>query len=80
MLGEDITKKDEVIISGDANAQIGKEPCLREIIGNRKGTKHKEINGNGRRILMLLPANMAVALNLTIPSKKLKLKTKSTTS
>lgn len=62
---EDLPKNDEVIILGDANAQIGKEPYLCEVTGNRKGIIHNETNDNGHRLIQL-----AASLNMTLQTTK----------
>lgn len=49
-LCEYLPSKDEVIIPGDANAQIGIQPYLSEVTKNRRGTIDKETNDNGHRL------------------------------
>lgn len=62
---EKVPKKDEVILMGDANAQVGKEQYLQEVIGSGKGTIHDVTNDNGHRLCQL-----AEALNMTLLSTK----------
>lgn len=50
---EEIPRKDEIIILGDINAQLGKEQYLKNVIGNGKGTIHDITNDNGHRICQL---------------------------
>lgn len=64
-LCEGLPKKDEIIILGDANAQIGKEPYLSEVRVNRKGTIHEATNDNGHRLCQL-----AETCNMTFLSTK----------
>lgn len=62
---EEIPKKDEIILLGDVNAQVGKEIYLREVVRNENGTIHDETNDNGQRLCQL-----AETFNMTFLSTR----------
>lgn len=60
---EEIAKEDIIMITGDMNAQVGKENYISEVAG--KHTIHNKSNNNGQRL-----CNFAVQTNMIISSTR----------